>query len=410
MKRSLPWILTAIFAIALVAVLVSRGRSSNTIDGVVQDNSGRRVVAWIDPMYSQGPPHTTRTNKPGIAPDCGMKLVPQYADESVPKNSAYVGISPARQQLIGVKLAKAEMRDLSRTVRTTGTIASDERRRATILAKFDGYVESLYVNVTGQTVRRGEPLAAIYSPDLLATQNELLLAAKQRSQFGSELYEAARRRLLLWDMSSADIDTVVRSGRPMRDVTLRSPVDGVVITKNVLAGARITSGQPLYEIADLRGVWVLADVYESELPTIRVGQPAQVTLASLAGRTWHGRVAFVTQTVDPATRTAKVRIELPNLDGALRPDMFADVNLQEPIGVVLAVPDEAVLKTGTRSVVFVARGNGAFEPRDVQTGAHVEGFWEIRSGVAAGETVVAQANFLVDSESRLKSALGPMKP
>ncbi|HEV8659846.1 MAG TPA: efflux RND transporter periplasmic adaptor subunit [Thermoanaerobaculia bacterium] len=396
----------------IIAILAFACRQQKTINGVVQDNSGRRVLYWADPMIAQGPPHNYTSDKPGIAPDCGMRLVPVYADtaEGGGAPQSGVAISPQRQQLIGVKLAKAEVRDLSRMTRTVGTVASDERRRATIQTKFDGYVEALYASVTGQSVRRGQPLASIYSPDLLATQNELLLAAKNKTQFGAELYEAARRRLLLWDMTAADIDRVVRSGKPTRAVTLRSPVDGVVITKNVVLGNRVMAGQTLYEIADLRVVWVQADVYESELPYIRVGQPAQVTLSYYPGRSWSGRVAFITPTVDPNTRTAKVRIELANADGALRPDMFADVILQEPIGAVVAVPDEAVLQTGTRSVVFVARGNGAFEPREVRTGAHVEGFWEIRSGVQAGESVVAQANFLVDSESRLKSAMEQMKP
>lgn len=398
MKRLL--LLTAI-------VLAACGRSSNTIEGVVQDNSGHRVVAWIDPMYAQGPPHTTRSNAPGVAADCGMKLVPQYADANATAGSPGVSLSPERQQMIGVKLARAEFRDLSRTTRTTGTVTSDERRRAVIQSKLDGYVESLYVNVTGQTVRRGEALAAIYSPDLLATQNELLIAEKNKSAFGRELAEAARRRLRLWDMSGADIDAVVRSGRPTRDVVLRSPVDGVVITKNVVAGAKIAAGQPLYEVADLSRVWILGDVYESDLPYVRAGQTAQVTSA---GRARMGRVSFVTPTLDPLSRTAKVRIELSNADGALRPDTFVDVLLQQPIGNVVAVPDQAVLETGTRSVVFVARGNGVFEPRDVTTGAHADGFREIRGGVTAGEIVVAEANFLVDSESRLKSAIGQMKP
>ncbi|HEY3053054.1 MAG TPA: efflux RND transporter periplasmic adaptor subunit, partial [Thermoanaerobaculia bacterium] len=408
MRNTLPWLVAAILAIALVAVLVTKrgpAANANEINGVVQDNSGRRVIAWIDPMYAQGPPHTTRTNKPGIAPDCGMKLVPLYADEGAPASSSTVAgysnvtLPAERQQLIGVKLGKAELRNLSRTPRTVGMIAVDERRRARLQTKFDGYIERLYVNFTGERVRRGQPLLSIYSPDLLATQNELLLAAKEKSAMGKTLYEAARRRLLLWDMSAAEIDSVVRSGRPMRDVTLRSPVDGVVLTKTAILGNKTMAGETLYEIADLREVWVLADVYESELPYVRAGTMAQVSVSSLGGRSWSGRVAFVPPVIDPNTRTAKVRIDLPNPDGALRPDMFADVILQEPIGMVIAVPEGAVLKTGTRSIVFVARGDGTFEPREVQTGAHVEGFWEIRQGVSAGETVVTDANFLVDSES-----------
>ena len=405
MKRWLPWIVAAIFAAAFVVVLVEkRGGTSNEINGVTQDDSGRRVVAWIDPMYAQGPPHLYKSNHPGVAPDCGMKLVPQYAEESAATTGA-VSISQQQRQLIGVKLATAELRDLSRSIRTTGRVAVDERRTAQIRTKFEGFIETLYVNVTGQPVRRGEPLAAIYSPDLLATQNELILAAHNPSDLGRTLADAARARLRLWDMSDADIDRVARSGKPMRDVVLRSPVSGVVITKNAVAGARVMPSDMLYEIADLSHVWVLADVYESELPAVRVGTPAQIIVG---GQTLAGRVTFIGPVVAAATRTANVRIELDNAGGLLKPDMFADVVLQQPQGASVAVPESAVMNTGTRTIVFVARADGTFEPRQVTAGAKADGFYAIRSGVQAGERVVVDANFLVDSESRLKSALSRM--
>ena len=410
MKRWIPWILAAVFAAAFVVVLVAKrgGGASNEINGVTQDSSGRRVVAWIDPMYSQGPPHLYKSNHPGVAPDCGMKLVPQYADESATSGATTgaVSIPPERQQLIGVKLAAAEMRDLSRSIRTTGRVAVDERRTAQIRTKFEGFIDALYVNFTGQPVRRGEALAGIYSPDLLATQNELILAERNRSDLGRTLSDAARTRLRLWDMSAADIDRIARTGKPMRDVVLRSPVSGVVIAKNAVAGARVMPADTLYEIADLSHVWVLADVYESELSSVRIGTVAQVVLG---GQTLSGRVTFIGPVVAAATRTANVRIELDNTAGLLKPDMFAGVILQQPEGASVAVPDSAVMNTGTRSVVFVARGNGTFEPRQVVTGAKADGFYAIRSGVQAGERVVVDANFLVDSESRLKSALSQMK-
>ena len=420
-RQNLPWILTVVFALALVVVLFAKigGDASrgNEINGVVQDSSGKRVTAWVDPMYSQGPPHTTRSNKPGHAVDCGMRLVPVYADEassgsgpapSTVKGYSNVSLSPQRQQLIGVKLGMAGIRDLSRVARTVGIVAVNETRRAQIHTKFEGYVEQLYVNFTGEVVRRGQPLLSIYSPDLLATENDLLLASRARKQFGNTLYDAAKKRLLLWDVAPAEIDEVERSGKLLRAVTLRSPVDGVVLTKTVVQGARVMSGDALYDLADLREVWVLADVYESELPYVGLGQSAQVTLSSFPGRVWQGRVSFITPVIDPSTRTAKVRIALANADGALRPDMFANVALEEPIGRVLTVPESAVLQTGTRALVFVALGHGQFAPRQVQTGVHAGGFYEIRQGLSAGETVVAEANFLVDSESRLKSAIANM--
>jgi Cu(I)/Ag(I) efflux system membrane fusion protein len=420
-RRNLPWFIAAIFAIAFVVALVARrdepaASDGNVINGVVQDSSGRRVVAWIDPMYSQGPPHLYKSNKPGIAPDCNMKLVPQYADEvptgastSTVSGYANVSIPPARQQLIGVKLAKAEYRNIAGTTRTVGRLTVDERRLAQIHPKFEGVVEALHVSFTGQPVRRGQPLLAIYSPDVLATQQELILAERNRTGFGAQLADAARRRLLLWDMSPGDVAQVARTGRPIRAITLRSPAGGVVLKKHVTLGTRVMPDDTLYEIADLSTVWVIADIYESELASLRVGHTAQVTLASAPGRAWTGRVTFVSPVLDEATRTAKVRIEISNPDGALKPDMYANVLLQQSAAQVLAVAESAVLKTGTRSVLFVARGNGQFEPRQVETGVEAADFIEIRRGVTAGETVVVDANFLIDSESRLKAAIAGME-
>ena len=421
-RRNLPWLVAAIFAIAFVVALVARRddgapkSAANEINGVVQDNSGRRVIAWIDPMYSQGPPHLYKSNKPGRAPDCGMRLVPQYADDAAaaPSSStvsgyANVSLSPARQQLIGVKLGRAEYRTLGAATRTVGRVTVDERRLSQVHAKIEGVIETLHVSFTGQSVRRGQPLLAIYSPDVLATQQELILAQQNRTSFGKELADAARHRLRLWDMSDAEISQVARTGRAIRAITLRSPVSGVVLKKNALLGARIMPEDTLYEIADLSSVWVLADVYESEMANLRLGQTAQVTVASAPGRTWAGRITFVSPVLDVATRTAKVRLEIANPDGLLKPDMYANVELQRGANQVLAVPDSAVLQTGTRAVLFVARGNGQFEPREVQTGAKGGGFIEIRRGVAAGETVVVDANFLIDSEARLKAALSQME-
>jgi Cu(I)/Ag(I) efflux system membrane fusion protein len=409
MKHALPWLVAAIFAAAFVVLLIAkRSGGSNDINGVTQDDSGRRVTAWIDPMYSQGPPHNYKSNHPGRAPDCGMKLVPVYADQatatatSTVSGYANVAVPAQRQQLIGVKLATAELRNLSHSIRTTGRVAVDERRIVQVRTKFDGFIDALYVNFTGQPVRRGDPLLAVYSPDLLATQNELILAERNRSDLGRTLGDAARARLRLSDMSVADIDRVVQTGKPMRDVVIRSPVSGVVLTKNAVAGARVLPADTLYEIADLSRVWLLADVYESELQAIRAGTTAQVMVA---GQTLAGRVTFIGPVVAAQTRTASVRIELDNPSGLLKPDMYADVILEQPIGPSVAVPDSAVMNTGTRSVVFIARADGTFEPRQVTTGAKADGFYAIRSGVQAGERVVVDANFLVDSESRLKSAL-----
>jgi len=376
--------------VAVIAVAIAFAAKKKPSDEVTQDGSGRRVVAWVDPMRSMGPPHLFESNHPGVAPDCGMKLVPVYAAEA--KKTADVELK------LNARVVVAARRDLSRSLRTSGRVTIDERSVSQVHTKFEGFVDALYVNVTGQVVRRGDPLLAIYSPDLLSTQNELLVAERNPSDLGHTLADAARARLKLWDMSQSDIARLIKSGTPTRDIVLHSPATGVVMTKNVVAGARVMPADTLYEIADLSRVWVVADIYESELPYIRTGSKAQVVIN---GRTIDGNVSFVTRSLAAQTRTAGVRIELENRDGSLRPDAFAEVILQEPIGNVIAVPDTAVINTGTRVVVYVAGADGNFTPRDVVVGAKTNGYYEIRSGLNEGDRVAADANFLVDSESRL---------
>ena len=419
MRRPFRWLIPLLVILSVsVGCTGKPGASAREIDGVTQDASSRRVVAWIDPMYAQGPPHAYKSKHPGVAPDCGMTLAPLYADRSPEQQSA--GSPPAttsgyaemtipaeRQRLIGVRLASVERRDLSRTTRAAARIAIDERRVTQVHTRIEGFVETLYVNVTGQLVRRGDPLLAIYSPELLASQQELILTEKDKSDLGRSLAQGARARLLLWGMQAEDIEKVVKSGQPIHDVLLRSPATGAVMTKNVLSGARVGPSDALYEIADLSRVWAEAEIYEAELPYVHVGSKARV---AVAGMTLPGNVMFVGPVVESTTRTAKVRFEVNNDKALFKPDMYAEVVFEDRIGNVIAVPDSAVMQTGTRSVVFVVRGEGKFEPRQVRTGAKVCGFYEVRSGLQPGETVVAEANFLIDSESRLKSALEGMKP
>jgi len=369
MKTKLPWILTILLAIALAAVLVARPGTKS---------SGASTMA-----HGSGPATST---------------VSGYAN---------VKLTSGRQQLIGVQTGMTEMRSLGRSVRTVGRVAVDETRLYKITTKFDGYIEKLYVNVTGQQIRKGQALFSVYSPDLLSTQQEYLLAMRAAKQAPS-LLAAARQRLLLWDISTAEIRELERTGKARKSITIHSPANGFVLNKIAVEGARVTAGEPLFEIANLDHVWIQADVYESELQFIRLGAPAATTLSYLPGRTWKGRVTFIAPTVDPMTRTVKVRSEFENADGALKPDMFGDVVIEQPAREVVVVPDSAVLQTGTRSVVFVVRSDGTFEPREVSVGTKTEQVYEVRSGLAAGEKVVTQANFLIDSESRLKAALAQM--
>lgn len=415
MKTKLPWILTVVLAITLAVVVLGR----NNRDASAKNASGdphaahkaaeKKVLYWVDPMHP-----AYKSDKPGTAPDCGMDLVPVYEGDAGPetaqtdvKGYSNVKLTTQRQQLIGVQTGVAETRSIGRSVRTVGRVAVDETRLHKITTKFDGYIEKLYVDYTGKEVRRGQPLFSVYSPELLATQQEYLLALKAAKQ-SPLLLESARRRLQLWDISASDIRQLEQTGVTRKSLTIASPASGFVLNKMAIEGARITAGEPMFEIAGLDRVWVLADVYESELAFARAGTSAKVTLSYLPGRTFTGKVTFVTPTVDPMTRTAKVRIEVDNRDGSLKPDMFADVAIEEPSRTVTVVPESAVLVTGTRSVLFVVKDDGTFEPREVQTGTKSDRFIEIRSGVAPGEKVATQANFLIDSESRLKAALAQM--
>jgi Cu(I)/Ag(I) efflux system membrane fusion protein len=451
MKTKLPWILTVLLAVTLAVVLLARptakpsganataasskkvlywidsmnpthksdkpGKAPDGMDlvPVYAENetpnaaaSGqKKILYWVDPMH---PAYTS--DKPGIAPDCGMTLVPVYADGAAPSTSTVAGyanvkLTSERQQLIGVQTGMAEVRSLGRSVRTVGRVAVDETRLYKISTKFDGYIEKLYVNVTGQQIRKGQPLFSVFSPDLLSTQQEYLLARRAAKQSPS-LLAASRQRLLLWDVTPAEIRELERTGAARKSLTIYSPANGYVLNKIAVEGARVAPGEPLFEIANLDRVWIQADVYESELQFIRLGATATTTLSYIPGRTWTGRVTFIAPTVDPMTRTVKVRSEFDNADGALKPEMFGDVVIDQPERQVVVVPYSAVLQTGTRSVVFVVKGNGTFDPREVQTGTKSGDFMEVRSGVQAGEKVVTQANFLIDSESRLKAALAGM--
>ena len=403
MKTKLPWILTILLAVALIAVLVTRPSAKTSASNAGQ----KKVLFWVDAMNP-----AYKSDKPGKAPD-GMGLVPVYADgttgaaPSTVNGYANVKLASDRQQLIGVQTGMTEMRSLGRSVRTVGRVAVDETRLYKISTKFDGYIEKLYVNVTGQPIQRGQPLFSVYSPDLLATQQEYLLAMRAAKQSPS-LLASARQRLLLWDITPAEIEELERTGSARKSLTIHSPTSGYALNKVAVEGARVTPGEPLFEIANLDHVWLQADVYESELQYVRLGAPATMTLSYVPGRTWTGRVTFIAPTVDSMTRTVKVRLEFDNRDGALKPYMFGDVVIEQPARRVVVVPESAVLQTGTRSVVFVVKSDGIFEPREVSVGTKSEQFYEVRSGLAAGEKVVTQANFLIDSESRLKAALAQM--
>jgi multidrug efflux pump subunit AcrA (membrane-fusion protein) len=350
----------------------------------------------------------------------GMEFVPVYSDEvdagpSVAGRGAVV-LSPERQKVLGLASQVVGEADLQRSIPTVGRVAVDERRVQRVFTKYEGYVERLFVDFTGQPVRLGQPLLELYSPELLATEREYLLARRARGQMaeggvaglaaqGDELVASALRRLQLLDVPDGEIERLEKGGEPRRTSTLYSRVQGLVTQKMVAPGSRVTPESPLFEVTDLDRVWVLADVYEQDLAAVRVGSPAEVRAAALPGRDWKGKVSFITPAVDPTTRTVKVRLEVDNPDLALKPEMFVDVSLEAGRGRGLVVPESAVLDSGERRLVFLDLGEGHYEPREVRLGPKTKDGYTVLSGLTAGDRVVIAGNFLLDSESSLKAAL-----
>ena len=330
-----------------------------------------------------------------------------------------VMVSPEKQQLLGVRTAVVERKPLIKSVRTVGVIGFDETKVTHIHSKIEGWIDKLYVNYTGKLVEKGEPLFTIYSPELLATQQEYLLAVKARERFstssipevrsgGESLVEASKRRLALWDISETQIRELEEKGEAQRTLMLYAPHSGFVIKKDANQGMRIMPDKELYAIADLSTVWVNVDIYESEIPFVRPGQMASVTLSYDPGATFNGKVSYIYPYVDEKTRTAKARLEVPNPGFKLKPDMYVNAEIKIDGGRHLAVPEEAVLDSGMRKVVFIDKGNGHFEPKEIKLGAKMDGYYQVLSGLSEGERIASSSAFLLDSESRLAEAMGAM--
>lgn len=329
-------------------------------------------------------------------------------------------VSPERLQSIGVKFELAERRPLQRTIRTVGRVEIDERRLAHVHLKLEGWIDELRVNYTGEQVKQGQILFTLYSPELVTTQQEYLLALKGKKALGGspfpEVVEGAQsllavtaQRLRLWDITEDHIQDLERTGKVRKTLPIHSPITGTVINKVALAGMRVSPGDELYTIADLSHIWITADIYEYELPLIKVGQMATVTLSYAPGTVLQGRVGFIYPMLDPQTRTAKVRFELDNPGEQLKPGMYANVELQIPLGTRLAIPRDAVLESGERQVIFIHHGGGTLEWRTVKLGVRAGDWVEVLEGIAEGDHLVTSANFLIDSESRLKTAVGGMQ-
>jgi multidrug efflux pump subunit AcrA (membrane-fusion protein) len=339
----------------------------------------------------------------------GMKLIPR---EQVP-GLTHIEVSSDRQQLIGMRTAPAVMERLAPVLRTVGMVTPDEGATAVVSSRITGWVEQLLVSQSGERVRKGQPLARLYSPDLVTTQINYLNAIKWtrdqtagQSQQGVQALEGdARQRLILVGFAPEDIVELEARKRPLEFLTVRAPIDGYVGKRTAQVGSFVTPGQELYEIANLTNVWVLADVYEVDIGRIRIGQRANLTLQALPGRSFTGKVSFLYPAVNPTSRTMQTRIVVPNARGELRPGMYADVTLDLGAAEGVTVPAEALVDTGEAQYVFVALPGGRFEPRPVTVGARTADKVQILRGVHPGEMVVTTANFLIDSESRLRAAI-----
>ncbi len=358
-----------------------------------------RILYYRNPM---GLPDTSPTPKKD---SMGMDYLPIYADEGAAGDApGTVRITPGRLQTLGVRTEAAEMRlAAARSVRATGILQFDERRLATVTTKVPGWIEHLAVAATGDPVRRGQTLAEIYSPDLVASEEEYLVAIRM----GGPVAAASVQRLRALDIPDEEIARLRRTGRSSRRIAIVAPAEGVVIDKPVQEGMRVDAGEALYKTADLSSMWLIAQVQEQDIGRIAPGQNARASFVAFPGRTFEGKVEFVYPSLAAETRTARVRLVLPNPDGALRAAMFANVEFDGAAGdgPMLSVPNSAVLDSGTRQVVLIARSEGRFEPRPVRLGIHADDWVQVLDGIKAGERVVVGANFLIDAESNLRAAL-----
>jgi RND family efflux transporter MFP subunit len=414
----------SIILVLLVAVvwLMSPGQKKTQAPGTTaKENAAggkvgekRKIKYWVAPMDP-----TYIRDKPGKSP-MGMDLVPVYEGEGGESSEGVVKIDPVTVQNIGVRTAEVTRGPLIATVRTVGQVTYNEGNVQHIHTKVSGWVEDLFVDTTGAEVYKGEDLLSIYSPELVATQEEYLQALRYEQQTaestfkdvargGKALVDATRRRLLFMDIAPSQIDALEKRGTIQKAMILKSPTHGIVIDKKVLAGMKVTPGMELYTIADISNVWVIGSIYEYELPFVRTGQEAEITLPYEPGVVYKGRISFIYPYLSAASRTVQIRIDFRNPGFRLKPDMYVNVAITTKVAEnVLQVPSDAVIRTGTHNIVITYLGEGKFLPKDVVLGSEGQGVVEIKSGLAEGEKIVTSGQFLIDSESNLKEAINRM--
>lgn len=405
-------VITGMSAVFLVFLNGHKALRPPKPDSASKERKGKRILYYQSPM---DPSYISE--KPGKSP-MGMDLVPVYEGEETPEGT--VKIDPTTVQNIGVRSEIIAKRVLKRDIRTVGRVTYDEQKVAYINTKVGGWIEKLYVDYEGQEVKKGDPLLEIYSPELVSTQEEYLLALEYHQKLKESnieeissrsrtLLESARKRLQYWDVPEVHIRELEQSGEARKTLMIHSPATGVVIHKNVLEGKYTNPGENLYRIADLSNIWVYADVYEYELPWVKAGQDADMTLSYIPGKVFKGKITYVYPYLESKTRTARVRLEFDNPAGELKPDMYADVKINTaPSEAVVSLPKEAVIHSGERNVIIIDKGKGLFEPRDILVGMETKDFYEVLHGAKEGEHVVTSAQFLIDSESQLNEAINKM--
>lgn len=428
MKRTQVIVIVCLITAGLIAVVYYAGFTRRT--------GAKENIA--EAQHQHGAPASPTGASPATPPEGESKT----GTEPPPS----VEIPLEKQQLIGVRTTAASIVPMEKIIRTVGRVEYDERSLTTINTKVEGWIEKLYVNYTGTYVKKGERVADIYSPELWATQQEFINLVRWAKKTGQAnphtahgaphaqsapqsaadptdmpdlktmlakdagtILDAARRRLKLWDISDAQIRKIEQSETPMKTLSIASPVSGYVMQKYVVQGQRIMAGEKLVDVSNLSNVWVVADIYEYEFPLVKVGDTAKIRINSLPDRVFTSRVEFISPTLSAETRTMKARFSIPNPQGQLRPQMFGDVEIAINLGRKLAIPGEAVIDTGVRKIVYIDQGDGVFEPREVKTGARTEKLVEILSGIKAGDKVASSANFLIDSEAKLKGIEAPAR-